>query len=88
MVRLSSVREVQTSQEGNIVAGTLTPTLVSAEEFADMIGVTTRTLRLWRFRGEGPPFHRLGKLIKYDVSPGGQVDQWLSSRIEVPGSSS
>jgi hypothetical protein len=34
-------------------------------ETAAAIGVSVRTLRQWRRKGEGPPYARFGRAIKY-----------------------
>jgi len=44
---------------------------------ADRIGVGFNTLEKWRVKGEGPPFIRVGRLVKYSDE---DVDQWLASR--------
>lgn len=49
--------------------------LWSSKDLAERLGVSTETLRYWRERGDGPPWLRVGKLIKY--SPG-DVEKWLA----------
>ena len=46
----------------------MTQKLLSPKELADMIGVTVRTLQMWRMFGEGPDYKRLnGRLIRYHI---------------------
>jgi predicted DNA-binding transcriptional regulator AlpA len=45
---------------------------------AEWLGVTTKALEAWRYRGGGPPFIRVGgKLVRYRR---GDVLAWLESR--------
>lgn len=43
------------------------PRVLTPKQVAELIGVTERVLRLWRAKGYGPAFRRVGrKFIKYD----------------------
>jgi len=43
-----------------------TDEFLTTEETAKLLKVTTMTLAQWRYRGDGPPFMRLGpRLIRY-----------------------
>ena len=46
-------------------------------EVAEFLGVSARTLQGWRWRGGGPPFHRIGSAIRYDL---GEVRAWLDAQ--------
>ena len=48
-------------------------------EFADRLRVTPRCLQLWRATGKGPPFIKMGKLIRY---PESGADAWLASKSD------
>lgn len=39
--------------------------LLTEEEFASALGVTTNTLMTWRSRREGPEYTKLGKTVFY-----------------------
>lgn len=49
------------------------------EEIAARVRVTKRCLQYWRASGEGPPFIKLGKLVRY---PESGLDIWLASKFE------
>jgi len=38
------------------------------QEEAQELGVTVRTLRHWRARGEGPPYIKIGRSVYYPVT--------------------
>ena len=40
-------------------------TTVSPGEAAERLGVTLPTLANWRWKGEGPPFCRVGRRVRY-----------------------
>lgn len=50
---------------------------MSEEDLSRALGVTRRTLRLWRARGAAPPITRLGLRILYHRD---DVREWLRSR--------
>lgn len=39
--------------------------LIRETEAAKLLGVTTRTLQNWRFRGVGPCYVKLGRAVRY-----------------------
>lgn len=51
--------------------------LVDENEAADLLGLSKRTLQAWRVRGGGPPFLKLGRLVRYDASA---LWDWATSR--------
>lgn len=51
--------------------------LMPARELAEYLGVTVRTLRNWRRKGEGPAFIRIGEAIHYKRST---VAAWLKEQ--------
>lgn len=44
---------------------------------ARVLKVQTKTLQAWRHRGGGPPFVKVGRLVRYRLS---DVESWLASR--------
>ena len=57
----------------------MTPTeLMTPEEVADLLKVSPGTLENWRYRGEGPPFVKLGHKRRSPVRyPRKGVDDWM-----------
>jgi excisionase family DNA binding protein len=54
--------------------------LVTTEEAAKLVGVTSRTLRYWAAKGEGPPFLKIGGRRFYDPK---EVEEWRrAQRVE------
>ena len=49
---------------------------------AEYLGIAYATLVLWRREGHGPPYLRLGRLIRY---PESDMDAWLDSMRKEPG---
>jgi len=47
------------------------------QKAASYLDVKVSTLRDWRFRGSGPPFSKLGRLVRYDFAA---LDQWMRER--------
>ena len=52
-------------------------TLLNEREVAAAIFVSVKTLQYWRQHGEGPPFLRLGRHVRYRA---GDVAEWLEQR--------
>ena len=53
--------------------------LLSPREVAELLGVSTGTLRSWRERGDGPAFLKVGKLVKYEKA---DLEVWLAATNE------
>lgn len=51
--------------------------LLTQRQFAEMLGVTPRSLERWRETGDGPPFLRVGGLVRYAPA---DVSAWLETR--------
>jgi excisionase family DNA binding protein len=52
--------------------------LMTPEEVADLLKVSPGTLENWRYRGEGPPFVKLGNKRRSPVRyPRKGVDDWM-----------
>ena len=54
---------------------------LSEEQFAEELGVSTRTLRNWRQQRTGPPFVTIGKRIAYARTSG---LAWVQSQEQQP----
>jgi excisionase family DNA binding protein len=51
--------------------------LLDQDRVAEQLGVRSKTLEAWRSRGGGPPFVRVGRLVRYRSSA---VESWIRSR--------
>ena len=51
--------------------------LLTPEQLAQQLNVTTRTLQRWHVQRDGPPRVEIGRQIFYRTS---SLDVWLSSR--------
>jgi len=56
-----------------------TRTLHDEKREAERLSINVRTLQQWRLRGGGPPYLKIGALVRYDPR---QVDAWLDERIQ------
>ena len=45
-----------------------TDRLVDEREAASILDCKPQTLSVWRLRGQGPAFHKIGRLVKYRLS--------------------
>ena len=50
--------------------------LLRPEDVANLLGVPAKTLEMWRYRGTGPRFVKLGRLVRYVES---DLDEWVRS---------
>ncbi len=55
-------------------------TTFSPTETAKRIGVTSETLANWRWRGDGPPFCRVGRRVRYRLQ---DLAAWLDERTRI-----
>jgi predicted DNA-binding transcriptional regulator AlpA len=51
--------------------------LIDTKEAARRLGLMDTTLEMWRVRGCGPQYLKIGRLVKYRAS---DVEGWLESR--------
>ena len=51
--------------------------IVTEVQAAEILQVSTRTLQSWRYRGEGPPYFRMGRLVRYRLS---DLAEWLDDQ--------
>jgi len=55
--------------------------VMTESETAEHIGISLSGLRKWRNDGSGPPYVRLGRLIRYRRTV---VEEWLERRTVSP----
>jgi len=51
--------------------------LLNQDQAAEVLAVKPRTMEGWRFRGDGPPFIRVGRHVRYRVR---DLHAWLDER--------
>lgn len=49
----------------------------TTEQVSNMLGVQPNTLEIWRHRGIGPPFVKMGRLVRYKSS---DLDRWITEQ--------
>lgn len=59
--------------------------LVSETEAARLLDVSVRTLQAWRVQDAGPPYVRVGRLIRYARA---SLLAWIRSRTHTPSGQS
>ncbi len=47
---------------------------LSPKEVEEAFNIPTTTLEKWRYRKVGPPYRKLGKLVRYQCS---EVESWV-----------
>lgn len=52
-------------------------------DVSQLTGVASETLRYWRWRGEGPPWYKLGRAVVYDLE---DVERWIAEQKMATGS--
>lgn len=52
--------------------------IMTPDEVADYLGATTTWLAQMRYRGDGPAFLKLGRVIRYRER---DLTEWLDSRV-------
>ncbi|NCC41597.1 MAG: DNA-binding protein [Gammaproteobacteria bacterium] len=50
--------------------------LQNTREVAERLGVAHRVVAVWRSRGYGPPWMKIGRAIRYDPE---SLEQWLKT---------
>jgi predicted DNA-binding transcriptional regulator AlpA len=51
--------------------------LIAPSQTAEETGLSEHTLAIYRCRGNGPPYYKIGKFVRYDRE---EVRQWMRSR--------
>lgn len=59
----------------------MTDPLLNPTEAATYLGLAVHTLRVWRTRGEGPTYIKVGAAVRYRRT---DLDAWLDSRTVRP----
>lgn len=52
-----------------------------SEALAAHLGFSAKTLKRWRAEGYGPPYIKIGALVRYSVEA---VDKWLADQTHPP----
>jgi predicted DNA-binding transcriptional regulator AlpA len=55
--------------------------LLSTEEVAEVLGRPARTLRQWRYLGEGPRYLKVGATVRYRAR---DIEEWLRAQEQGP----
>lgn len=50
--------------------------IMDEDAAAEYLSVSSGTLRIWRSKGRGPKYRKIGRMIRYDKS---DLDVWLNS---------
>jgi predicted DNA-binding transcriptional regulator AlpA len=56
---------------------------LSERQLARILGLSVATLRRWRQVDQGPPYCRLGRMVRY---PMGETEQWIEAQLHTPES--
>jgi hypothetical protein len=59
----------------------VTEQLLTRVEAARILGCSPRVLDAWAYRGEGPPYYRIGKRAMYRAS---ELDAWIDAQRRGP----
>ena len=51
---------------------------LTEKETSGRIAVSKSALRKWRREGLGPPFVKLGRMIRYPI---GELERWMNNRL-------
>lgn len=52
--------------------------LLNNAQTAQLIGVRPNTLEIWRIRGKGPAYRKVGRLVRYVEA---EVRSWLDDQV-------
>jgi hypothetical protein len=55
--------------------------LLTQEQAAVIIGVKPPTLAMWRHKGKGPRYHKVGRSAYYRAA---DIDSWLNEQAVIP----
>ncbi|GAB3718779.1 helix-turn-helix transcriptional regulator [Nocardiopsis nanhaiensis] len=53
--------------------------LLGASQLSEYTGIPVQTLANWRWRGEGPPWFKLGRHVRYRIA---EVEKWLDDNAQ------
>lgn len=51
---------------------------LTTQEVADLLQVSPRSLENQHWKGGGPPYHKFGRLVRYERE---SLDDWLASKF-------
>ena len=49
---------------------------IKEADAAKKLDVAEGTLANWRWKGKGPPYYRMGNMVRYEV---GELDRWVAA---------
>ncbi len=55
--------------------------LLSSEEAGALLKIEPLTLATWRFQKKGPPYYKLGGLVRYDKAA---LIKWVEEQLHLP----
>lgn len=58
------------------------PNLLTDDQVAEILGIKPHTLAVWRCKGIGPKFIRIGRRVRYP-EPG--INEFLAAHTVLPG---
>ncbi len=50
---------------------------VNTHEAAEYLGLAEITLQIWRQNGNGPPYVKIGRAVRYSLQ---DLDEWVNAR--------
>ena len=61
----AALKEVLTDTQIQAIAAESTPSPLTEKEAGPMLGVKPQTMAVWRTRGKGPRYIKIGRLVRY-----------------------
>lgn len=74
---LTLVKEAAKAAAEAVLRDDNRPALLTPKQVALELGVPVKSLEMWRFKGKGPPFKRIGKLVRY---PSAELREWIKAQ--------
>lgn len=56
----------------------ITKELLTTKDLAEILGVKPNTINVWRLKGYGPKYHKLGYLVRYKRE---DVEKWMDENL-------
>ena len=60
----------------------MTSNLLQSRDVAEFLRVSELTVKKWRHEGKGPPFRKIGRIVRYEES---EVIDWLRNHCDQDG---
>ncbi|MEM6857564.1 MAG: helix-turn-helix domain-containing protein [Pseudomonadota bacterium] len=57
--------------------GAVAPQYLAPADAATYLGLSAKLLEAWRGRGEGPPYTKLDRAVRYNRA---DLDEWMTTR--------